>query len=268
MIAAANILSERLKAHSHTYHKVVDFNHTKEKIIHLDFTDNNIEHDKLDYSDTKILSAYVEDKLKTAKAKFGIGGYNEDRILYKRSNLFGELSKSPNIRKTMTTNVDHKNQSSQHSSYSPPPGEIEGASRSIHLGIDIWGAEGTKVYAPLGGLVHSFAYNNNFGDYGATLILMHQLDTVTFYTLYGHLSLDDIAHVTEFKYIVRGQVIGHFGNVAENGDWPPHLHFQIIKDMRLNKGDYPGVCSITEREKYLLNCPDADLILNMMQYVN
>ena len=115
-------------------------------------------------------------------------------------------------------------------------------------------------------MVHSYAYNKNFGDYGATLILLHQLDTVTFYTLYGHLSLDDIAKVTEFQYIIRGHVIGHFGKPEENGNWPPHLHFQIIKDIRTNKGDYPGVCKLSEADKYLTNCPDPDLILNMMQY--
>ena len=32
------------------------------------------------------------------------------------------------------------------------------------------------------------------------------------------------------------------------------------------KGDYPGVCSISERKKYLANCPDPDAILGMMQY--
>jgi murein DD-endopeptidase MepM/ murein hydrolase activator NlpD len=117
-------------------------------------------------------------------------------------------------------------------------------------------------------MVHSYAFNKNFGDYGATLILLHQLDTVTFYTLYGHLSLDDIARVTEFQYVIRGQVIGHFGKPEENGNWPPHLHFQVIRDMETYKGDYPGVCKFSEQKKYLANCPDPDLILNMMQYVS
>ena len=52
----------------------------------------------------------------------------------------------------------------------------------------------------------------------------------------------------------------------ENGNWPPHLHFQIIEDMELKEGDYPGVCTSANREKYLANCPNPDLILTLMQY--
>jgi hypothetical protein len=52
----------------------------------------------------------------------------------------------------------------------------------------------------------------------------------------------------------------------ENGQWPPHLHFQVIIDMEFKKGDYPGVCKLNEKEKYLRNCPNPDLILQMMQY--
>ena len=231
----AIILQERLKAHSHTFHKVVDFDPAKEKLVHLDFTNDNEELLKIDLGDTEKFSSYIQEKLKKEKAKFGIGGYNELRGLYERSEVFNALSSGEEPRR-------------------------------LHLGVDIWGEEGAKVYAPMGGLVHSFGYNKNFGDYGATLILLHQLDTVTFYTLYGHLSLDDIAKVMEFQYIIRGHVIGHFGKPAENGNWPPHLHFQIIKDMRTYKGDYPGVCKVSEANIYLSNCPDPDLILNMMQY--
>lgn len=235
MNLSPNILHERLKAHSHTFHKVVNFNPSKEKLLQLDFTNANKELYDFDIADTEAFTAYVESKLKKAKAKFGIGGYNELRGIYERSKVFD----------------------AEHSGDEP---------RRLHLGIDIWGEEGTKVYAPLGGIVHSFAFNKSFGDYGATIILQHQLDTVNFYTLYGHLSLNDIAKVTEFQYIVRGHVIGHFGKPEENGHWPPHLHFQIIKDIRTHKGDYPGVCKYSERKKYLDNCPDPDLILNMMQY--
>lgn len=236
MYTRQNILHERLKAHSHTFHRVVDFMPAKEKLVHFDFTNNNKDLLEIDFADTAIFNAYVSEKLKKTKAKFGIGGYNEVRGLYERSRVFD-----------------------------PTFGDEP---RRLHLGTDIWGEEGTKVYAPLGGMVHSYGFNKNFGDYGATLVLLHQLDTVTFYTLYGHLSLDDIAKVTEFQYIIRGQVIGHFGKPEENGHWPPHLHFQVIKDMGQYKGDYPGVCKYSEHKKYLANCPDPDLILNMMQYAD
>jgi len=62
-------------------------------------------------------------------------------------------------------------------------------------------------------------------------------------------------------------VIAHFGEPNENGHWPPHLHFQIILDMELKQGDYPGVCKYSERQKYLANCPDPDFILQMRKWI-
>jgi len=223
-------LENVLQKNRANFHSVVDFDRAADKLFQLDFTAANTELNDELIADTNKLSQYLNKKIAKAKAKYGIGGYNEERVLYKRSSHFN----------------------------------ISEIVRSIHLGIDIWGAAGTRVYAPLGGMVHSFAFNNNFGDYGATIILQHQLETIQFHTLYGHLSLRDISILSEGQYFSRGDLLGHFGEPKENGDWPPHLHFQIIDDMRVNKGDYPGVCSISEKEKYLKNCPDADLILNMI----
>ncbi len=248
MSSSAISLYNLLKAHRKDFHKIVDFDEVKENIIYFDFSDKNVELQQLDITNTKKFSAYISDKLKTSNAKFGIGGYNENRNFYKRSKLFDV--ESPNV--------------------SPPSGagDLEGASRTLHLGIDIWGKAGTKIYAPFGGMVHSFGFNNNFGDYGATIILSHQLQGVSFYTLYGHLSLKDIASIKEGYYIIRGQEFAHFGNESENGEWPPHLHFQVIKDIGMYKGDYPGVCKYSEREKYLLNCPDPNGILQLDLYIS
>lgn len=232
-------LIQELKKNQKTFHPVVSFNPAAEKIMSLDLTKNNTGLTEEIYGNTQKFSAYIDQKRKDNGAKFLIGGYNELREMYKRSPLF-DLQKKYAIEENKTQEA-----------------------RRLHLGIDIWGEEGTVVYAPLGGLVHSFAFNNNYGDYGATLILLHQLDSVTFYTLYGHLSLGDISKFSEFQYIIRGYVIGHFGKPEENGNWPPHLHFQIIRDIRMNKGDYPGVCTLEEAKKYLANCPDPDLILNL-----
>ena len=221
-----------LEKHQKEFNKVVDFNPQNDKLCVLDFTARNTMLSDADIADTGRFTSYINSCLQSEKARYGIGGYAEIRTVYRRSELF------------------------------------EGAEpRTLHLGIDIWGPAGTQVYVPLGGTVHSFAVNNNFGDYGATVVLQHQLDTKIFHTLYGHLSSNDLIYLKEGKYISRGEVIGHFGGPGENGNWPPHLHFQVIEDMRLKKGDYPGVCAISEREFYLANCPDPDLILQLKQYL-
>ena len=220
-------LTSILKKHKPTFHPILKLDKEKDSIIPFDFTDANKEITTDLIGDTTKFSAYINNKLQQANATFGMGGYNENRTFYTRSKLFaGEYA------------------------------------RTLHLGVDIWGITGTPVYAPMGGMVHSFAYNDNFGDYGATVILQHNLDTTAFFTLYGHLSLDDLEQMRVGKFITRGEIFAHFGKSNENGDWPPHLHFQIIEDMGIKEGDYPGVCSIKEAEKYLKNSPDPYLMLN------
>lgn len=213
------------------FHPVIKFDKEKDKLCILDFTDQNEELKSVNLINTDNFSDYINQQLKAKHSKFGIGGYKEKRVLYDRSKLFAgkEL-------------------------------------RNIHLGIDIWGDIGTTVMAPLGGMVHSFGFNNNFGDYGATVILQHQIETINFYTLYGHLSVADITYLRKGSVITRGETFAHFGTPAENGNWPPHLHFQIIENMWEYDGDYPGVCSLKEVNKFLRNSPNPDLILNMMKY--
>lgn len=63
--------------------------------------------------------------------------------------------------------------------------------------------------------------------------------------------------------VAAGEGIASFGPPAENGNWPSHLHFQVIENMEGMAGDYPGVCRVSERDKYLCNCPDANLLLNL-----
>jgi hypothetical protein len=61
----------------------------------------------------------------------------------------------------------------------------------------------------------------------------------------------------------KGEIIGYIGDYNENGTWPPHLHFQIIEDLRNQIGDYPGVASEAESDFYLTNCPDPSIIFNL-----
>ncbi len=235
---------EVLKRHQADFFPVVDFNPQTDILAALDLSKANIELNEHTYSKTEEFTDYIQHKRKMAHARYLIGGYGELREMYKRSVLFNFDKSIPEEIPTTTAEP-----------------------RRLHLGTDIWGEAGTPIYAPLGGMVHSVAYNNNFGDYGATIILQHQIEMVVFHTLYGHLALADIKDLHEGRFITRCQPFAHFGPPAENGQWPPHLHFQIIQDMWHKEGDYPGVCKYSEKDFYLQNCPDADLILNMNRYL-
>ena len=203
-------LSSVLARHAAGFHPVVPFDPARDGLYPFDFTGANAGLSPEEIADTDRFAAYINRTLQQQKVRYGIGGYGEHRTLYARSSHF-----------------------------SAAEGEEP---RQFHLGTDIWGPAGTPVMAPLDGILHSFAFNNTDSDYGATLILTHRLDGVGFHTLYGHLSLNSIKNLEEGRRVSRGEVIAEFGMRFENGNWPPHLHFQIIVDMQGWKGDYPGVC--------------------------
>jgi murein DD-endopeptidase MepM/ murein hydrolase activator NlpD len=220
-----------LEKYSADFYPVVPFDAKKDNLLPLDFTAANTTLTADILSDTHVFSHYVNSLLET-KYTYGIGGYNEHRTIYARSTVF-DTAEEP---------------------------------RRLHLGIDIWGRADTPIFVPLDSYVHSFAFNEHYGDYGATIILQHQLEGTSFNTLYGHLSLKDLVGLHEGQQIAAGAEFAHFGEPIENGQWPPHLHFQIVQEMYENKGDYPGVCRFSEREKFLANSPDPNVILQMMQY--
>lgn len=226
-------LNDVLATASSGFHPVVDFDPGADKLLAFNFTAGNTELNPDIIRDTNQFSQYISHALKTQHCRYGIGGYNEHRTLYARSSHF----------------------------------DTDDEPRRLHLGIDIWGEAGTPVYAPLNGHIHSFQFNDRFGDYGATIIVQHELDSITFYTLYGHLNLAALQNIKEGQPVEGGQPLAAFGLPHENGQWPPHLHFQVIRNMQGMKGDYPGVCKFSERESYLKNCPDPDLILQMNQYI-
>ncbi len=207
------------------------------RFVRFDFTRNNdwLPADVL--KDTAAFTELVEKKLLNANARYGIGGYAEHRTLYDRSALF---------------NADHP----------------EDEPRRLHLGTDIWGPEGTPVSAPLDGVVHSYADNDNFGDYGPTIILSHIVEGTGFYTLYGHLNRASLNDIQVGKQISKGTAFAAFGSPEENGHWPPHLHFQLIDDMLDQHGDFPGVCRFSEKDHWLNICPDPEWVLQLERYLS
>jgi hypothetical protein len=58
-----------------------------------------------------------------------------------------------------------------------------------------------------------------------------------------------------------GDLLCHVGPFPENGDWPPHLHFQLMWDLGGNWGDYPGVAAERNLGFYKENCPDPNLMI-------
>jgi 4-aminobutyrate aminotransferase-like enzyme/Ser/Thr protein kinase RdoA (MazF antagonist) len=134
--------------------------------------------------------------------------------------------------------------------------------RAIHIGLDIFMPPGTPVFAPLDGVVHSFQDNANDRDYGPAIILEHRVsDVLTFYTLYGHLTRTSLGGVQCGQVIRAGAAFCQIGPMPENGNWSPHLHFQVMLDTMGWEGDFPGVAFPEKRAVWTSICPDPWLLL-------
>ena len=210
---------------------LLPFDFRRDPFLLLDFSATNPDLAGLDLANTAVFTDYVFGKLRAGGARVGVGGYNEHRIIYRRSEHFQQQEQA----------------------------------REIHLGIDFWADAGTPVFAPLDGVVHSFQDNANFGDYGPTIILEHDTNAAFLprYSLYGHLTRSSLDGLYEGKRFQAGEKLAEIGPYPENGDWPPHLHFQLMTDMMGLRGDFPGVCSLADREKFLALCPNPNGLLRI-----
>jgi 4-aminobutyrate aminotransferase-like enzyme/Ser/Thr protein kinase RdoA (MazF antagonist) len=188
-------------------------------------------------------------ELKSAHVSAGIGRYNEARLFY-TSPLFGPASGSD------VAPTDER--------------------RTIHLGIDVFAAPGSAVYAPLQGTVHALANNATPLDYGPVVILRHVFrdgsnkkagknggEEHEFFTLYGHLTRDTLRNLHVGQVIPRGEKFARIGTLQENGGWPPHLHFQVIVDLLDSGTDFPGVAFASQRAVWTDLSPDPNLLLGI-----
>lgn len=203
----------------------LDFQHLKPAF--LDLSENNERLKEIDLDDDSDFEAFIQSEIMRVQGDYGIGGYLENRVIYRRSAHF----------------------------------ESDESSRNIHLGVDVWMPSGTPVYAPLDGVVHSFGINDNYADYGGTLILQHIGSDGIFWTLYGHISHDSLEGLAEGDEFKKGEIVARLGSWDENGNWPSHLHFQVILDLLENSGDFPGVCRKEETEFFKNICPDPMMYL-------
>ena len=210
---------------------LVDTAIPKSAYTSLDLSIYNTKLEAVNVSSSDDLEDFIWNHMKNHEARVAYGGYIEKRGIYQRSTYFNEAN---------------------------PEKE-----RNIHLGLDLWIEANTPIYAPLGGTIHSFKNNTNYGDYGPTIILKHEVNTFTFYTLYGHLSLSSLEHINIGAEVKPGEQIAALGTAEVNGDYPPHLHFQIIIDIQDYEGDYPGVSNLLELDFYKQNCPNPNFLLDL-----
>jgi len=138
---------------------------------------------------------FIQKHLDANAGKIAFGGYQEIRNLYQRSTVF---------------KADNSEE------------------RNIHIGLDLWINETASVHAALGGTIHSLQNNTALGDYGPTIIIQHELEGIVFHTLYGHLSEESLIGKQVGDTVEKGEQIANLGLPPINGDYAPHLHFQII----------------------------------------
>ncbi len=225
------MLDDILHKATRIFTPVVDATFLQEEYFAIDMSSANLDLTMDMLAKPEVHHQYLQDLLQRNSAKVAYGGYLERRSLYDRSNYF--------------------------------QAKDDKGKRNIHLGVDLWCPANTKVLSPLNGKVHSFQINKNFGDYGPTLILQHDISGYTFHTLYGHLSEASLENKVVGQNVHPGEVIAALGASEVNGEYAPHLHFQIIVDLEGNHGDYPGVGSQNTLEHYRVNCPNPNLILKI-----
>ena len=182
-------------------------------------------------ADTAGLTAKISEAMRRAGADVAIGRYDEARLVYRSEAFRGADGENPEA-------------------------------RTVHVAVDLFMPPGTPVLAPLPGRVHSFRDNAARLDYGPTVILEHApSDGPVFHTLYGHLTRDSLDGLAAGNPVAKGEVVGRVGAPPENGDWPPHVHFQVIADLLGYAGDFPGVAAPGRRNVWRSLCPDPSLVL-------
>ena len=132
--------------------------------------------------------------------------------------------------------------------------------RTMHLGVDFWLPEETSIQALYDGRVVVAANELGSKTYGGLIILQHYEGGIEFYTLYGHLSKASIEHLAVGKKITKGDRFATLGRPEENGNWVPHLHFQVMLSLLDFKDDFIGVAYPSEIDSWKSICPNPNLL--------
>lgn len=200
------------------------------EILHLDLSVSSkwIGHQS-DFNDLDLFQFKIEKLQKEHPTKNIAGGYLEPRPLY-TSSAYDKI------------------------------GNNGRESRTIHLGIDYWLPANTSVKALFNSTVVIAINDAGDKEYGGLVVLKHEFESIPFYTLYGHLTVASATKHSVGDKLKAGDQIGLLGNYPENGNWAPHLHFQVMLSMLNYKTDYPGVAYHSQIEVWKSICPNPDLL--------
>lgn len=182
-----------------------------------------------DFNDLDVFQYKINQLQKQSPNKLIAGGYLEPRALY--------------------TSIEYDK-----------IGNYGRESRTIHLGIDFWLPENTSVNALFDGEIVTAVNDAGNKEYGGLVILKHTTKSFEFYTLYGHLS---VASATKHKVgdiVKKGKEVGELGSSKENGNWAPHLHFQVMLSMLDYAFDFPGVAYFKQIDVWKSICPNPNLL--------
>lgn len=187
-----------LERNAHDFAGVLKPSLTKPKVLALDLTATGPDAGAWATLDAAGAERLIAERVGQAGADFAIGLYAEDRIVYR-----GDAYETPTA----------------------------GQRRTVHLGIDLFAPAREPVHAPFAGAV-AFIHDDavDFG-FGPTVLLEHRTEEGDiFWTLYGHLSRQSVARLAVGQAVARGEAFCTLGEASENGNWSPHLHFQIVTD--------------------------------------
>jgi len=168
--------------------------------------------------DVADLSTLINRTMSAAGTGFAFGRYAEPRELYNNDNFSSDESAE---------------------------------NRTIHMGIDLFCTAATPVYAPLDATVEYVANNEGELDYGPLVILRHNDPGGDYFSLYGHLGVDVFDRLASGQSVAVGEQIATVGTPPTNGNWPPHLHFQLIKDLLDLGVSFPGVARKSQQAYWL-----------------
>ena len=230
-IAHAASVVRWLEQNAHDFSAIVKPSVAKPKVAVFDFSASSPEAAQWAALDATAAEALIAARIREQNADYGIGLYGEDRAIYQ-----GDAYETATA----------------------------GERRSVHLGVDIFAPALEPVHAPFAGKV-AFLHDDAvaFG-FGPTVLLEHVTDAGDiFWTLYGHLSRETMAKLTVGQPIATGESFASLGATQENGNWAPHLHFQLVTDHLGLEGRMFGVGVRDQWQVWREVSPDPSVVLGL-----